>query len=89
MIDRLAAEESVDDHLEALPELRGMSNDAVVLGDVLGDVLHRVIAGAQADTISYWPILDLLRAAGADEERAAAKAAWLRSQTTDSQSTAK
>jgi hypothetical protein len=89
MIDRLAAEGFAGGHLEALPDLRKMSSDRVVLGDVLGDVLYRVVVGAQAETISSWPALDLLRAAGADEERAAAKAAWLRSQAEDSPSAAK
>jgi len=89
MMDRLAAEGLAGDYLEALPDLRKMSSDRIVLGDVLGDVLYRVIVGAQAETISSWPTLDLLRAAGADEERAAAKAAWLRSQAVDSQSAAK
>ena len=57
--------------------LREISGDRVVLGDVLGDYLHRVVAGTQAETASYWPVLELLRAAGADEQRAAAKASWL------------
>jgi hypothetical protein len=89
MIDRLAAEGSTGDHLEALPDLRKLSSDRVVLGDVLGDVLYRVVIGAQAETISSWPAPDLLRAAGADEERAAAKAAWLRSQAEASHDAAK
>src|SRR4051812_27418865 len=83
MIDRLAAQGSAGGHLEVLPELRRTCSDRLVLGDVLGDVLHRVVVGAQAETISSWPVLDLLRAAGADEERAAAKAGWLRSQVED------
>ncbi len=72
LVDRLTAAEV------APAALREISGDRVVLGDVLGDYLHRVVAGTQAETISLWPVLDLLRAAGADEERAAAKAAWLR-----------
>ena len=84
-IDRLAVEGLAGGYLEALPNLRKTCSDRVVLGDVLGDVLYRVVVGAQAETISAWPALDLLRAAGADEERAAAKAAWLRSQAEDSQ----
>jgi len=84
LIDGLAA----DGQLEALPELRRISTDRLVLGDVLGDVLHRVVLGAQAETISSWPALDLLRAAGADEERAAAKAAWLRRPAKDPQDAA-
>ncbi len=65
---------------EALPALRAISHEPVVLGDVLGDYLHRVVVGTQAETIRYWPTLELLRAAGADEQRAAAKALWLRHQ---------
>jgi hypothetical protein len=67
-------------HGEARAALRETSRDPVVLGDVLGDYLHRVVVGAQAEAIRYWPALELLRAAGADEERAAAKATWLRQQ---------
>ncbi|WP_250030647.1 hypothetical protein [Paractinoplanes maris] len=67
-----------DDHSAALPALREFTRDRLVLGDVLGDYLHLVMAGSQAETISHWPVLELLRSAGADEERAAAKAAWLR-----------
>jgi hypothetical protein len=61
-----------------LPDVREISRDRLVLGDVLGDYLHRVVVGAQSETARYWPVLELLRAAGADEERAAAKATWLR-----------
>ncbi len=75
LIERLG---TADDHSESLPALREVSRDRVVLGDVLGDYLHRVVVGSQAGTASYWPVLELLRAAGADEERAAAKASWLR-----------
>jgi hypothetical protein len=70
---------------QALPELRAISRDPVVLGDVLGDYLHRVVVGTQAETMRYWPTLELLRAAGADEQRAAAKALWLRHQDADHQ----
>src|SRR5690349_6335477 len=80
VIDRLEADEMAGGYLSALPELRAISSDRVVLGDVLGDFLHRAVVGTQAETISYWPALDLLRTAGADEERAAAKASWLRHQ---------
>jgi hypothetical protein len=80
MIDRFGADALTSDQLRALAALREISRDRVVLGDVLGDYLHRVVVGTQADTISYWPALELLRAAGADEERAAAKASWLRRQ---------
>ncbi|MBU2665927.1 hypothetical protein KOI35_20660 [Actinoplanes bogorensis] len=68
-----------DDHSGALPAVRAISRDGLVLGDVLGDYLHRVVTGGQSETISYWPVLELLRAAGADEERAASRAQWLRS----------
>ncbi|GID33382.1 hypothetical protein [Paractinoplanes brasiliensis] len=71
-----------DDHSDALPAVRAITRDGLVLGDVLGDYLHRVVSGGQAGTISYWPVLELLRAAGADEERAAAKAQWLRGYST-------
>ncbi|GAB2588729.1 hypothetical protein Aab01nite_42640 [Paractinoplanes abujensis] len=70
-----------DDHSGALPAVRAVTRDGLVLGDVLGDYLHRVVTGGQAETVSYWPVLELLRAAGADEERAAAKAQWLRTTT--------
>ncbi|WP_199509332.1 hypothetical protein [Nucisporomicrobium flavum] len=82
MVDRVSAGGPASDPASALPALRAISRDPVVLGDALGDYLHRVVAGPQSDTIRYWPALELLRAAGADEERAAAKAAWLRSRTT-------
>ncbi|MBL7256769.1 hypothetical protein [Paractinoplanes lichenicola] len=70
-----------DDHSDSLPAVRAVTRDGLVLGDVLGDYLHRVVTGGQAETLSYWPVLELLRAAGADEERAAAKAQWLRTAT--------
>ncbi|UQU61383.1 hypothetical protein COUCH_20175 [Couchioplanes caeruleus] len=82
VVDRVRADGPAADPADALPALRAISRDPVVLGDVLGDYLHRVVAGAQAETVAYWPALELLRAAGADEERAAAKAAWLRGRTT-------
>ncbi|MBM2615474.1 hypothetical protein JIG36_07835 [Actinoplanes sp. LDG1-06] len=72
-----------DDHSGALPAVRAVTRDGLVLGDVLGDYLHRVVTGGQAETISYWPVLELLRAAGADEERAAAKAQWRRTSLDD------
>ena len=68
------------DPVEAVPAVHAISRDRIVLGDVLGDYLHRVVVGTQAETVAYWPALEVLRAAGADEERAAAKAAWLRHQ---------
>nr|WP_296069297.1 hypothetical protein [uncultured Actinoplanes sp.] len=74
VIDELGAGDPAD----ALPKLRTITSDRVLLGDVLGDYLHRVVVGSQADALTYWPAIELLRAAGADEDRAAAKAAWLR-----------
>ena len=61
-----------------LPEIRSLSRDPLVLGEVLGDYLHRVIVEPQSATARYWPILEALRAAGADEEQAAARATALR-----------
>ena len=61
-----------------LPDVRAISRDRLVLGEVLGDYLHRVIVEPQSETARYWPILETLRAAGADEERAAARATSLR-----------
>ena len=78
MLDTTGAGDPTADPAQALPALHAITQDRVVLGDVLGDYLHRVVAGTQAETVAYWPALELLRAAGADEERAAVKAAWLR-----------
>ncbi|MEU4424389.1 hypothetical protein AB0F81_27535 [Actinoplanes sp. NPDC024001] len=80
VLDHLDAGDFAGGHARALAKLREISSDRIVLGEVLGDYLHRVVVGTQAETIAYWPVLELLRAAGADEERAAAKAAWLRQQ---------
>lgn len=59
---------------EKIADLHALSTDPVVLGHHLGDCL------ANADEI--WPgfqaCADLLRAAGADEQAAAAKLAWRR-----------
>jgi hypothetical protein len=84
MIEQLgAAGDGTDaDRASVLPALLEISRDRVVLGDVLGDYLHRVTVGPQAETAAYWPVLELLRRAGADQERAAAKAAWLRHRQT-------
>jgi hypothetical protein len=68
---------------EAKAAVRAVSDDPAVLGEVLGDYLHRVVVGAQADAARYWPVLDLLRAAGADEDVARERAAWLRRQPSD------
>jgi len=89
VIDSLTADESAGDYARALSELREISSDRIILGDVLGDLLHRLVVGTQAETIACWPALELLRTAGADEERAAAKAAWLRDQAADSPGAAK
>ena len=78
MLDTPGAGDPAAEPAQALPALHTITRDRVVLGDVLGDFLHRVMVGTQAETVAYWPALELLRAAGADEERAAAKAAWLR-----------
>src|SRR4051794_28343495 len=81
MIDQYGPDSGPDAFdAQALPALRDITRDTIVLGDVLGDYLHRVVAGTQAETIRCWPMLELLRAAGADEQRAAAKATWLRHQ---------
>src|SRR4051794_22344307 len=81
MIERVRTDGgSALDYSRALVELREISRDRVLLGDILGDYLHQVVIGTQADTVSNWPALELLRAAGADEDRAAAKATWLRHQ---------
>lgn len=57
----------------AIAELREVTTDTFVLGHVLGAYL------AYRDrSDAYQPAIDLLRAAGADEETAEAKAAWLR-----------
>ncbi|OJF15842.1 hypothetical protein [Couchioplanes caeruleus] len=70
----------------ALSALRATSIDPAVLGDVLGDYLYRMVVGPSRDAVQYWPILELLRAAGADEKRAVAKAAWRCGQTADQRS---
>jgi hypothetical protein len=72
----------------ARPALRRISDDPLVLGDVLGDYLHRVVTGTQADAVRYWPALEPLRAAGADEQRAAATATRLRHQHATGQAAA-
>jgi hypothetical protein len=63
---------------EARAALRAAGGDPVVLGEVLGDYLHRIVDGRQAETVRYWPVLDLLRGAGADEDVARERALWLR-----------
>ena len=58
---------------DAVDEVLAESRDPLVLGDALGAVLARL-----EHLPSLQPAVELLRAAGADEERAAVKAAWLR-----------
>lgn len=58
---------------EAVARLRDITTDPVVLGHVLGSYL------AYADwSTAYLPAVDMLRAAGADEGTAGARAAWVR-----------
>lgn len=70
--------DALDQACAGPPDVREFSRDRVVLGEVLGDYLHRVIVEPQSATARYWPILEMLRAAGADEEQAAARANALR-----------
>lgn len=58
---------------EQLAEVRGITRDPHVLGDVLGCQL-----GAEHPTASTAAAIELLRAAGADEDMAAAVAEWQR-----------
>lgn len=62
----------------ALAELHGYSTDPVVYGHVLGDVLADTEVHGRADWTA--PTVELLRAAGADEDAAAAKLAWRRAE---------
>ena len=62
----------------AVDELRAISTDPVVFGHVLGT--YRVRA---EDDTRYRRGVDMLLAAGADEDAAAAKEAWLRSRIAD------
>jgi hypothetical protein len=58
---------------EAVAALRAITRDPVVFGIALGGALH------QADAEPWGPALvDLFRAAGADEQVAAANLAWHR-----------
>lgn len=59
---------------EALAELREISTDSVVLGHVLAGFLYRV----EMESAGYEPVVELLRAAGADEDAAAAELDALR-----------
>jgi hypothetical protein len=59
---------------EAVAELHAITNDPVPLGYALGVFLHRV----ETESTSNQPVVDLLRAAGAQEDIAAMKLAWVR-----------
>jgi hypothetical protein len=59
---------------EAIAELHEITTDPVALGTVLGNRLYRV----EREGASGLATVDLLRAAGADEDAAAAKLAWLK-----------
>ena len=58
----------------AVAELHAITSDPVPLGYALGVFLHRVEVGLTSNQ----PVVDLLRAAGADEDIAAMKLAWVR-----------
>jgi hypothetical protein len=59
----------------AVAELQAITTDPVPLGYALGVFLHHV---ETESTSSNQAAVDMLRAAGADEEIAAAKLAWVR-----------
>lgn len=63
---------------QALAELHGTTRDPLVLGHVLGAYLVRAEASP-----AYGRAVELLRVAGADEDAAALKAAWLRQRRAD------
>jgi hypothetical protein len=58
---------------EAVAQLHAITRDPAVLGQVLGPYLVHAERSAV-----YAPAVQMLRAAGADEDAAAAVAAWLR-----------
>ena len=62
---------------QALADLGGVQRDPVVLGVVLGDYVHRIASGPQSDAAVLWPVVELLRAAGADEDVARQQAVRL------------
>ncbi|MFI5494206.1 hypothetical protein [Actinoplanes sp. NPDC051859] len=62
---------------KTLLSLGELSRDPAVLGDVLGDYIHKMVMGTQGDAVRYWPVMELLRAAGADEQRARERARQL------------
>ena len=59
---------------DAVGELRAITTDPVALGYALGVFLHRV----ETESTSNQLVVDALRAAGADEDTATAKLAWMR-----------
>jgi hypothetical protein len=59
---------------EAIAELHAITRDPVPLGYALGVLLH----GVETDSNPNQPAVDVLRSAGADEDVAAAKLAWMR-----------
>lgn len=59
---------------DAVAELHAITSDPVALGYALGVFLHRV----ENEPTSNRPAVDLLRAAGADEDIALMKLAWVR-----------
>lgn len=58
----------------AVAQLHAISDDPAVLGAALGNVLYRIAV----ESPGYQVTADLLRAAGADEDAAAARLAWQR-----------
>jgi hypothetical protein len=71
-VERLAAGGTPRDL--AVEELRAISDQPALLGDVLGAILHRV----ESEHSYLAAAAELLRAAGADEQAAVAKLGWLR-----------
>ena len=62
---------------QAVAELHAITRDPVPLGYALGVCLHQ----AEVESTDNQPTIGLLRSAGADEDVAAAKLAWLRWRT--------
>lgn len=65
--------DEADEVGRVVDELHEVSRDPGVLGEVLGAYLARA-----EYLLALQPAVELLRAAGADEDVAAARAAWLR-----------
>jgi hypothetical protein len=59
---------------DAVAELQAITRDPVALGYALGVFLHRVETESATNQVS----VDALRAAGAEEDIAATKLAWIR-----------